>query len=702
MEHAGGEQAAAMASSAAIETPAALTAPRLDEEAMTRLQSLRDRTVVIRATLAQVVQDLELTREVLEIEATAAPTDDEIEVLLLDVVSDVDDVMERLLRGVSRHRRVLRERPERLVVAFFGRTMAGKSTLVDTLSGGTGEAIGVGGQRTTRQTRYCDWGDVVLLDTPGIGAFRGEKDARIARQDVRDADLVVFVLTDDSIQEELFRGFEHVRAENKPVLFVLNVKLDLQRSVYRKRFLRDPTECMGMQALQGHRDRLYELAGERLGLSSYDVVPVHAQAAWLSRTEDDPALEKASAVGEMVTAVTDLVTRDAVPLRIRSTFDPSILEIEHVGDKLAYLRDDIAGQQRIYEQRAAELDDRLRQIQRTHERRIDRTIKAHVGTRRTQLRAWFEDNINARDIEERFGRWLAVEELQGALEEDLLATSSAVEEACAEAVAALEIDLADHFHRSERLEPFEAADWRKVLTRIGQGLQVAGAVTQVVLMFRTANFWNPVGWVVLGLTLSVGWLARRFPHINVVRRRYITTAVRMTDQRLRSLEETAAGQAKEPIQQLIAQGQPRDLLRSLQNGSQKLRVVADVLNAGTTAVRRSSVALGSLLCGELLGDGQHVELWGRLPGEIVATRGLLEPALVQRLADALDEQVLGLDGGRTETMQQLFGGGQVSWRPGEVQVVLQPDSLEGLESRVRLAERIAERPVEILNRTEAE
>ena len=690
----------AMTSPAAINATYAVAAPELSSEVKARLQSLRKSTVLIRSTLSQVVQDLELTREVLEIEAAATPADDEIQVLLRDVLSDVDEAMERLLSGIARHQRALRERPKRLVVAFFGRTMAGKSTLVETLSGGTGEAIGVGGQRTTRQTRYCNWGDVVLLDTPGIGAFRGDKDARIARQDVRDADLVVFVLTDDSIQEELFRGFEHVRAENKPVLFVLNVKLDLQRPVFRKRFLRDPTERMGEQALRGHRDRLGELANERLGLSNYLVVPVHAQAAWLSRTEQDPALAEASGVGEVAAAVTDLVTRDAVPLRIRSTFDPSILEIEGVGDKLAYLRTVIADQQRIYEERAAELDRRLRQIQRTHERRVDRTIQAHIGSRRTQLRAWFEANLREKELEERFGRWLAIEELQEALEGDLLETATAIEAACEAAVAALEIDLTDHFRRSARLEPFEAADWRKVLTRISQGLHVAGVLASVALLVRAGSFWNPVTLALLALTQFLGWLAGRFPHLNVVRRQYITTAVRKTDQRLRSLEEAAAEQAKEPIQQVIAQGQPRRLLRSFQDGSEKLQAVVTVLNAGTTAAHRSSVALGAALCGELLGDGRDIDLWGRLPGEILAPRSPLEPPMERRLARALDEQVLPLEGTRTDAIRQLFEGGRVSWKRDMVRVVLADGPLDGVEWRSRLAERIAERPVVVAERTE--
>jgi uncharacterized protein YoaH (UPF0181 family) len=95
---------------------------------------------------------------------------------------------------------------------------------------------------------------------------------------------------------------------------------------------------------------------------------------------------------------------------------------------------------------------------------------------------------------------------------------------------------------------------RQVLTRISQGLHVVGVLASVALLVRPASFWNPVSWALLALTQFLGWLARRFPHLNVVRRQYITTAVRKTDERLRSLETAAVQQAKEPIQQLIAQG----------------------------------------------------------------------------------------------------------------------------------------------------
>ena len=82
-------------------------------------------------------------------------------------------------------------RPMRVVL--MGRTMAGKSTLLAALTGGSAERIGVGAQRTSRDVFAApalDLQDVEIVDTPGVGARDGAEDVALAMAEVPGADLV--------------------------------------------------------------------------------------------------------------------------------------------------------------------------------------------------------------------------------------------------------------------------------------------------------------------------------------------------------------------------------------------------------------------------------------------------------------------------------------------------------------------------------
>lgn len=88
----------------------------------------------------------------------------------------------------------LRERPL-LRLAFIGQYSAGKSTIVRALTGREDIPIGAG-ITTDRATDY-QWSEVVLLtDTPGLYTGNDDHDL-IAKEAIRRADLLVFVVTNE-------------------------------------------------------------------------------------------------------------------------------------------------------------------------------------------------------------------------------------------------------------------------------------------------------------------------------------------------------------------------------------------------------------------------------------------------------------------------------------------------------------------------
>lgn len=120
------------------------------------------------------------------------------------------------------------ERFQNFTITVFGKTMAGKSTLMEVLREGDGSSIGKGTQRTTRDVRSYPWKrtGIKFYDVPGIASAKcgGEEDSKIAFEAVEYADLVLFLITDDSVQPEEAEWLSKIRKKGKPVVCILNVK----------------------------------------------------------------------------------------------------------------------------------------------------------------------------------------------------------------------------------------------------------------------------------------------------------------------------------------------------------------------------------------------------------------------------------------------------------------------------------------------
>lgn len=672
-----------------------LPAPHLDAADRDRLRSLRSRTALVRSELRGALRDLEHVVDDLQPSADEGSNDDDVRRVVTAASSDVRGYVDELASEVRRFEAQLAERPARLVAAFFGRTMAGKSTLVETLIGGDGEAIGRGGQRTTRETRRCPWGDIDLYDTPGIGALHGAADAELARRDVRDADLVIFVLTDDSIQAEHVRGLEHVKAENKPVLFLLNSKLAVDNQALRKRFLADPDAFLGDAALRGHLERLNELAGDQLGLGAYSVLGVQAQAAWLGVTEGDVELLAASGLGHVVEAVTSLVAARAVNLRIRSTYDPSILQLERTAAQLTDVRDELRRQSRIYFSRAETMRRELDQLCRTHRARAQRTTASHLSSRRAELHTWVNEHIADKDFRNRLEQWLALDVLEEELQRDVEDALQALGAICIGVLGQLVDDLDIRSGIELQQEGFQFTDWRKAIVTLRRVLQVGGVLLNLVRLTkwgkRFSGAGGPAGWVVLVGTEVLARLAKRFPGYNPARRAYVQQVTAHLERTISALEREASAVAAQYIQDAVTVGAPHQIAEELIGSGDQLAHHAGALNDAVVNLRTRATRLSASMCGDLLG-GPSPALWCRLPGQLTAVRGTLEAGASTSLGQALGEVVLELPGTAPAALREAAPGWSIAQTRDSLELSGSGDAPLEVQTR-KLMERIAERPV---------
>ena len=179
-------------------------------------------------------------------------------------------------------------------IAFMGRTKAGKSTLHAVITGEGWEAIGIGKQRTTRYNRVYEWKNIRIIDTPGIGAPGGKSDEEIARSVIEEADVICYIVTDDSIQESEFAFLKLLKEKTKPLIILLNIHYNLSEPRRLEHFLKNPDRWFaldGKSGIRGHLDRIHRYAKQHYANDYLNVIPVMLLAAQLSR---DPKHEKQS------------------------------------------------------------------------------------------------------------------------------------------------------------------------------------------------------------------------------------------------------------------------------------------------------------------------------------------------------------------------------------------------------------------------
>jgi GTP-binding protein EngB required for normal cell division len=169
-------------------------------------------------------------------------------------------------------------------IALFGRTMAGKSTLMEILTNGNGQSIGKGGQRTTRDVRGYDWNGLHITDVPGVAAFEGQEDEEVAFKAAKSSDLILFLITDDAPQAAEAECMIRIRNLGKPVICLINVKASIESPSTIKMFKKDLDKKFDSKHLAGIKNQFCEF-GERKEQNWRDLkfIYVHLRSEFLSR-----------------------------------------------------------------------------------------------------------------------------------------------------------------------------------------------------------------------------------------------------------------------------------------------------------------------------------------------------------------------------------------------------------------------------------
>lgn len=244
--------------------------------------------------------------------------------------------LQRIAAAVGQAARSLPRPDEPMRVVLLGRTQAGKSTLFSHLTGSDVSPAGNGAQRFTRSVVAMPMvgrADVVVVDTPGVGALDGDEDREVALGAARQADLVVWVATSNSQPSETAAALSQVAKWGAPMLLVINCREDLVDDDAIDQFLAYPETTFA--ELDGHRARLARFLDPH-GQRPLQVLPVHAAAALLGGRANPihADLLRESRVGTLVTAILDEADEHRQPRRAAAIVDTARRALVDAAERL--------------------------------------------------------------------------------------------------------------------------------------------------------------------------------------------------------------------------------------------------------------------------------------------------------------------------------------------------------------------------------
>ncbi|WP_411869217.1 GTPase [Vulcanococcus limneticus] len=327
----------------------------------------------------------------------------------------------------------------RFCMAAVGRTKAGKSTVIATLTGRDQSAKGDGGQGFTRYNRAYTYCGIRLIDTPGIGAAGGQgesseqaeqRDSQVARSIFPETDLVCFVMDSDSTTpcaRELIQQLHH---RGKAFIILLNVKagtqggVDLCRQRLDAKFARE-----GEQSISGNIAAIRRDLSSVLGVQPAEavpIIPIHAISAFKATyTVHDPeekdAWRELSRMDVFLEQLDQLITDQAPMLRRRTLRDNPHRELERIATALGELSQTLQSQASVFagteESAMRQVADIFEDLSRTLLGRLDDLFKRLEAEATT----FANDNFrrNGSEIERRWRKTLERFSLNDKLEDEL-------------------------------------------------------------------------------------------------------------------------------------------------------------------------------------------------------------------------------------------------------------------------------------------
>ena len=437
---------------------------------------------------------------------------------LEDQLGEIQQSADNLRLSFEEDLEILKNDLEKFSITLFGRTMAGKSTLMEVLTEGDGSAIGMGAQRTTRDIRKYEWNGLSVTDVPGIGAFEGEEDTRLAFDAAKTADLIVFLLTDDAPQAIEADCFRQVKDLGKPVIIIMNVKVSIDGNKSMKLISRDMNRAFDEERIEEIRKQFCKF-GESYGQdwNSVPFVATHLKAAYeavkCSKASDED-IKQQEALWREVSRIDLLKELLCEAVQVRGKYIRVKTFADIIANPMIEAISELDLQSRMNTTQGRIVSDKKRALQKRKDSFVkegNQRIESFMMRLKTELRAdiasFAEDHYNDKLADIEWGKVIESKDLEGRCRELLDDMESEVDGIIAETIREMESELRyvsiDSIERSfltpALIDAKRIVGWTSLL--LGGGGTVAAAILTLTGVEIAAG---PVGWIAAGIGLAGG------------------------------------------------------------------------------------------------------------------------------------------------------------------------------------------------------
>ncbi len=446
----------------------------------------------------------------------ASPCESEkVSEMLSEQLSDIRSSLENLRIAFHEDLMNLRENTEKFSVTLFGRTMAGKSTLMEVLTEGDGASIGKGAQRTTRDIRKYTWNDLAITDVPGIGAFEGEEDDRLAFDAAKTADLILFLLTDDAPQALEAECFRRVIELGKPVIIIMNIKVSVAESKSIKLIERDIKRGFDEERLAAVRRQFLKFA-EEYGQDWSDVpfVNVHLKSAYIAQNTDDEEKAETFRLLSRIDSLKDIITNE---VRSRGKFIRVKTFVDIVANPMIQTIDELTVDSRLNRSQAEVFDEKrlaLVKWRRKFEKDAKKRIEAFMMKLKSELlldiAEFSEEHYNDKYADMAWGELIKDKDIEGRCKDLLDSLELEVDDRIKETVREISSELQyvtvnaveRNFLTQTIIDSKRIVGWSSLV--VGGGLSIASAIVSFVGTEAAMAALGPIGWIAAGVGLISG------------------------------------------------------------------------------------------------------------------------------------------------------------------------------------------------------